>query len=40
VAVATGGLTRDELAAHGPDLVLDNLTDARPIWDWTARAFA
>lgn len=39
VAVATGGQPREELLAHGPDLVLGDLTDTRPIWEWAARAF-
>jgi phosphoglycolate phosphatase-like HAD superfamily hydrolase len=39
VAVATGGQTRDELQAHAPDLVLADLTDTLPIWEWAGRAF-
>lgn len=31
VAVPTGGATREELAACGPDLLLDDLSDARPL---------
>ena len=31
VAVATGRYSRDALAAHAPDLVLDSLEDARPL---------
>jgi phosphoglycolate phosphatase-like HAD superfamily hydrolase len=38
VAVATGGQTRDELLVHAPDLVLEDLTDAQPLWDWAGRA--
>ena len=30
VAVATGIRTRDDLAAHGPDLLVDDLSDAAP----------
>ena len=39
VAVATGGRTREQLAPHGPDLLLDDLTDAAAILGW-ARALA
>lgn len=31
VAVPTGGATRDELAAAAPDLLLDDLSDSRPL---------
>jgi phosphoglycolate phosphatase len=31
VALPTGGSTREELAAEGPDLLLDDLSDARPL---------
>lgn len=34
VAVATGGRTREELAPHGPDLLMDDLTDACVLLDW------
>jgi phosphoglycolate phosphatase len=34
VAVATGSLTRGALAAHAPDLVLDDLTDTRALVEW------
>lgn len=34
VAVATGSLTRDALAAHAPDLVLDDLADVRALVAW------
>lgn len=37
VAVATGGRTREQLAPHGPDLLVDDLTDASAILGW-ARA--
>jgi phosphoglycolate phosphatase-like HAD superfamily hydrolase len=37
VAVATGSRGRDELAAHGPDLLLDSLTELDRLVDW-ARA--
>lgn len=39
VAVATGARTRPELAAHGPDLLLDDLADPAPLLAW-ARAIA
>lgn len=39
VAVATGGRTREQLASHAPDLLLDDLTDTRELFDW-ARAIA
>jgi phosphoglycolate phosphatase-like HAD superfamily hydrolase len=35
IAVATGGRSREQLAPHGPDLLLDDLTDAGAILDWT-----
>ena len=34
VAVATGGRTRAQLEPHAPDLLLDDLTDARTLLDW------
>ena len=34
VAVATGGSSRDVLAAHAPDLLLDDFSDARPLLEW------
>jgi phosphoglycolate phosphatase len=34
VAVATGTRTRDELAAHSPDLLLDDLADPRPLLEF------
>lgn len=34
VAVATGGVARERLAACGPDLLLDSLEDPRPLLDW------
>jgi HAD superfamily hydrolase (TIGR01509 family) len=37
VAVATGGRSREQLALHSPDLLLDDLTDATAILEW-ARA--
>lgn len=37
VAVATGGRTRETLAAHAPDLLLDDFADAAPLLAW-ARA--
>jgi len=33
VAVPTGGSTREQLAAAQPDLLLDDLTDAKPLLD-------
>ncbi len=39
VAVATGGQSRAELQSHGPDLVLDDLTEQQPLWDWAGRTF-
>lgn len=39
VAVATGGRTREVLAAHAPDLLLDDLTQADTLVDW-ARSLA
>jgi len=39
VAVATGGRTRDVLAACGPDLLLDDLADSNALLDW-ARGLA
>lgn len=39
VAVATGGRSREQLAPRGPDLLLDDLTDAAAILRW-ARALA
>ena len=39
VAVATGGRSREQLAPHGPDLLLDDLTDVATILGW-ARALA
>lgn len=39
VAVATGGMSREQLAPHGPDLLLDDLTDADAVLAW-ARALA
>lgn len=38
VAVATGGHSRDALAAHEPDLVVDDLTDVDAIESFLARA--
>lgn len=37
VAVATGGRTREQLAPHAPDLLLDDLSDAPALLAW-ARA--
>src|SRR5262245_64453975 len=37
VAVATGGQTREALAAHAPDLLLDDLRDADRILGWIRR---
>ncbi len=37
VAVATGGRSRELLASHGPDLVLDDLSDPAPLFDWARR---
>jgi phosphoglycolate phosphatase len=34
IAVATGGQSRDALAAHAPDLALDDLTDPEAIVAW------
>lgn len=34
VAVATGGRSREELAAHAPDLLLDDLRDAAALVAW------
>jgi phosphoglycolate phosphatase len=31
VAIPTGGSTRDELAAEGPDILLDDLSDSAPL---------
>jgi len=39
VAVATGARTRDELAAHAPDLLLDDLSDPAPMFEF-ARGLA
>ena len=39
VAVATGNCTREKLAAHDPDLLLENLADPEPLFDF-ARAVA
>lgn len=39
VAVATGGRTREQLASHAPDLLLDDLTGTDALIDW-ARAVA
>ena len=39
VAVTTGTRTRADLAARNPDLLLDDLSDPRPLLDW-ARALA
>ncbi|HTR96967.1 MAG TPA: HAD hydrolase-like protein [Candidatus Acidoferrales bacterium] len=36
VAVATGGRSRAELAAHEPDLLLDDLRDADALLGWAA----
>ncbi|MFN7979865.1 MAG: haloacid dehalogenase-like hydrolase [Vicinamibacterales bacterium] len=38
VAVATGGHSREELAAHEPDLLVDDLTDIDAIESFLARA--
>ena len=38
VAVATGGRTREQLAAHRPDLVLGDLKDTRPLWEWVSES--
>ncbi|MEM1166706.1 MAG: HAD hydrolase-like protein [Planctomycetota bacterium] len=35
IAVATGPIAKDELAAHEPDLLLDDLTDAGRVIDFT-----
>jgi phosphoglycolate phosphatase-like HAD superfamily hydrolase len=37
VAVATGSRPREVLAAHAPDLLLDDLADAAPLFDFAAR---
>ncbi len=37
VAVATGGRSRETLAAHAPDLLLDDLTDADALVGWAKR---
>ena len=37
VAVTTGGRTREQLAVHAPDLLLDDLSDPAPLLRW-ARA--
>jgi phosphoglycolate phosphatase-like HAD superfamily hydrolase len=34
VAVATGSQSREELADHSPDLLLDDLVDAARVLDW------
>jgi phosphoglycolate phosphatase-like HAD superfamily hydrolase len=34
VAVATGSQSARELAARGPDLLLDDLADPRPVLEW------
>jgi phosphoglycolate phosphatase-like HAD superfamily hydrolase len=36
VAVATGGCTRDKLAAHEPDLLLDSLLETDALFGWAA----
>ncbi len=40
VAVATGTRSRDELAAHAPDLLLDDLADPRPLLAFARRVAA
>jgi phosphoglycolate phosphatase-like HAD superfamily hydrolase len=40
VAVPTGGATREELAAAKPDLLLDDLSDARPLLAEIERALS
>ena len=40
VAVTTGGRSREQLAAHGPDLVVRDLADTGPLWDWVAGSLA
>lgn len=38
IGVATGHCTTEELSAAGADLVLENLTNTQPIWDFLASA--
>ncbi|MBL7977474.1 MAG: HAD hydrolase-like protein [Bacteroidetes Order II. Incertae sedis bacterium] len=38
VAVATGNYSRDELATHQPDLLLENLRDHSPFWRYLDKA--
>jgi len=40
VAVATGGPTKEALAARGPDLLVDDLVDSALILGWTRRQAA
>ena len=40
VAVPTGGTTRAALAVEKPDLLLDDLSDARPLLEVLERATA
>jgi len=40
VAVATGSMNVDQLAAHGPDLLLSDLADPAPLLDFAARIAA
>ncbi len=37
VAVATGGRSRELLASHRPDLVLDDFADPAPLLEWARR---
>ena len=38
VAVATGGRTPEQLAEHGPDLVLRDLTETEALWEWISHS--
>jgi phosphoglycolate phosphatase len=40
LAVATGGVSREELASHRPDRVVDDLSDHRAIMHWFDEVFA
>ncbi len=40
IAVATGFTSRATLAAHAPDLLLDDLADPVPLFDWAERLAA
>jgi phosphoglycolate phosphatase len=40
VAVTTGTRTRADLAAHAPDLLLDDLSDPEPLLEWARNVAA